>query len=143
MHQYLIDTNILIYHLAEEDAVELFFQTVNPLEDVLLYSFITRIELLGFPDLTDSQTQKINLLLTQFEKVDMNKEIENITIQLRSKKKIKIPDAIIAASAFYTNSTLVTRNVDNFKNIDGLEICNPFVSPEFDKAIKDPPNDTC
>ena len=128
MHQYLVDTNIFVYHLAEEEAVKLFFQTVNQLEDILFYSFITRIELLGFSDLTDSQSRRINILLTQFEKIEMNKEIENITIWLRTKNKIKIPDAIIAASALYTKSILVTRNVGDFKNINELEVYNPFVT---------------
>jgi len=41
--------------------------------------------------------------------------------------KIKIPDAIIAATTLSQNGCLVTRNVDDFKEISGLNIKNPFI----------------
>jgi len=38
----------------------------------------------------------------------------------------KLPDAIIAATAIFHNFTLLTRNVDDFKNISFLHILNPW-----------------
>lgn len=40
--------------------------------------------------------------------------------------KIKLPDAIIAATALANNKILVTRNVDDFMKVKSLEIFNPF-----------------
>jgi predicted nucleic acid-binding protein len=37
-----------------------------------------------------------------------------------------LPDAIIAATALAENFVLVTRNTDDFKNIAGLELLNPW-----------------
>lgn len=47
-------------------------------------------------------------------------------IRLRQQKKMKLGDAIIAATALEFGLPLVTRNVDDFKHVAGLEIINPF-----------------
>lgn len=44
--------------------------------------------------------------------------------QLRQQKKMKLGDAIIAATAFTYNIPLVTRNQDDFKHIPGLDLRN-------------------
>ena len=50
----------------------------------------------------------------------------NKTIELRKNLKIKIPDAIIAATALTNDLILVTRNTDDFRNMTGLEVMNPW-----------------
>ena len=42
------------------------------------------------------------------------------TIELRKKHKIKLPDAIIAATALAYKLTLISRNIKDFQRIDGL-----------------------
>ncbi len=123
---YVLDTNILIYYLAREPQINEFFSKLDIEEDQLYYSVITGIELLGFPDLTTAETVKIKELLGQFHKIDLTSAAESQTINIKTKQRVKIPDAIIAASTQITNSILVTRNVDDFKKIDGLTILNPF-----------------
>ncbi len=49
------------------------------------------------------------------------------SIEIRKLYTIKLPDAIIAATALAYNYTFVTRNTADFKNIDGLEIINPWL----------------
>lgn len=128
MKKYFVDTNILIYHLSGEPAIEDFFSSLQPANDKLYCSFITRIELLSFPDLTEEEKDKVQMLLALFEKISINESIEEEATRIRSLKRIKIPDAIIAASALYTSSVLVTRNTKDFKNIEGLGVLNPFES---------------
>jgi len=41
--------------------------------------------------------------------------------------KIKLPDAIIAATALIEGFILVTRNTDDFKKFPTLELLNPFL----------------
>jgi len=43
------------------------------------------------------------------------------------KYKIKLPDAIIAATAIVYDLILVTRNISDFKNIDGLHVVDPHM----------------
>lgn len=47
------------------------------------------------------------------------------TISIRKKRKIHLPDAIIAATATLNNYILVTRNIKDFDNIKGLRLINP------------------
>jgi predicted nucleic acid-binding protein len=54
----------------------------------------------------------------------LSEEIVNRTIQLRKQKKIKLGDAIIAATALVHNLQLVTRNIRDFKGIEDLEGIN-------------------
>lgn len=41
---------------------------------------------------------------------------------------MKLGDAIIAATALGYGQALVTRNVDDFKHIVGLQLINPFTA---------------
>ena len=56
----------------------------------------------------------------------LTKKIADRSIEIRREYKIKLPDAVIAATASSKNLTLVTRNDDDFKDIQYLEIYNPF-----------------
>lgn len=47
------------------------------------------------------------------------------TIAIRKSKKIKLPDAIIVATALVYNLTLVSRNIDDFNTIQGLNLIDP------------------
>jgi len=126
--RYLYDTNIFIYYLADELAVSsLFVEDFLNLHEILVSS-IVRIELLSFSGLSEKEEQSIEDLLSQFNFVPLLREIEDQTIQLKRKHKIKLPDAIIAATALHKDTVLVTRNVSDFQGISELKIENPFVN---------------
>jgi predicted nucleic acid-binding protein len=48
------------------------------------------------------------------------------TISLKRTLKIKLPDAVIAATAIVNNLTLISRNDEDFRKISGLKYLNPF-----------------
>ena len=56
----------------------------------------------------------------------MTDEIVDLTIDIRRQSKIKLPDAVIAATSLNNNLILITRNDKDLKDIKGLEIYNPF-----------------
>ena len=58
--------------------------------------------------------------------IELEPEIKIMTAELRKKHRIKLPDAIIAATAIAYSLTLVTRNTDDFRNIPDLNIIDPF-----------------
>ena len=126
MNKLLFDTNILIYYLNGNNTSKLFFEKALQKGHSISYSFITKLELFSYGELLFDDEFIINNLLNELTKVNYNSIIEGVTISVRKKNKIKIPDAIIAALAIYTSSTLVTRNIKDFKNIDGLKLLNPF-----------------
>jgi len=126
--RYIYDTNIFIYYLADDKTVHSWFAEEFLNLHEILVSPIIRIELLSFAGLSKDEEQSIEDLLSQFNIVPLLREIENQTIQLKRKYKIKLPDAIIAATAIHQDAVLVTRNVGDFQGITGLKIKNPFIN---------------
>ena len=51
----------------------------------------------------------------------MNSEIKDLTIEIRKKAKLKLPDSIIAATAYYSKTPLLTSD-KQFRQIEELEI---------------------
>jgi toxin FitB len=85
-------------------------------------SIINKIELLGFSMVTPEIiefTDSTNI-------INSTEDVANQTINLRKKRKIKLPDAIIAATALVHNLTLISRNTKDFDEIDGLQFINPY-----------------
>jgi len=46
---------------------------------------------------------------------------------------MKLPDGVIAATCLINDLTLVTRNTDDFRNIESLKLFNPFQFPPNDQ----------
>ena len=89
-------------------------------------SIITKIEFLGWQDYNERQYQQAVRFTDSAQIFPLTGSIANKTIELKRKKRIKLPDAVIAATCLENNFTLVTRNQDDFKGIEDLEIYNPF-----------------
>jgi hypothetical protein len=123
--QCLFDSNILIYHLNGE----LNEKGTNLLEEALTdegaYSVISKIELLGFAQSEEDEAQGRKLLSYLLE-IPLNSEIAEQTIQIRKAYKIKLPDAIIAATALINGFMVVSRNKKDFARISNLILINPF-----------------
>ena len=112
--RYLLDTNAVIYLVNGRLSVPL------P-EGQYSVSIITEIELLSFAGLTAEEEQKINDLLKLLERVRLTDAIRDETIRLRRANRLKLPDAIIAASALVQSAVLMT-NDQAFVPIKDLEI---------------------
>lgn len=83
------------------------------------------MEILGYPFQDSNEERFIRELLAVFQILYVDRHIADITIEIRKKKRIKLPDALIAATAISENLHLVTRNIDDFSDIDVL-LRNPF-----------------
>jgi predicted nucleic acid-binding protein len=90
------------------------------------YSAITRLELFGYPNLRPADGTALRSLLGCFNEVEVSARVVDKAIELRQKRRIRVPDAIIAASALVTGATLITRNATDFKAIPGLDVVNPI-----------------
>ena len=124
-NRHLIDTNVWIDALAGRLSKAVFIKL--SLETAWTgFSAITRLELLGFPGLTNEEEKKLLQLLDPFEEVSVDSRIIDRAISIRKTGRIKVPDAIIAATALEKNSFLVTHNLADFKDIAGLKLIDPF-----------------
>ena len=120
--RYLIDSNIVIKFLGNllNENGRLFI--ANILDEEFNISVITEIEVLGHHSITEIEEMFMSLA-TVYE---LDSDIRVRTIELRKQQKIKLPDAIIAATALSHSFVLITQNERDFNNIVGLEVINPF-----------------
>ena len=106
----LIDTNIALYLFGGDS------QITNILEGQIVHiSFITELELLGYPDINSEEEKLINDFLENCVIIDINKKIKDGTIYFLRKYGIRIPDGIIAATAFYLGIPLLSADKDFIK----------------------------
>ncbi len=124
--EYLIDTNILIYFI-ENKIPENEFKKVNKIvKSSFNISCMTKIELLSWKKLEEYHFIELKKFLSNSTVFLLNEDLIEKTILLRKNHGIKTPDAIIGATALNNDLILVTRNVKDFKKINGLNIYNPF-----------------
>ena len=64
-------------------------------------------------------------MIDLFEVQFVDQDVAEKVIEIRKQNRIRLPDAIIAATAAVDNLCLVTRNIEDFKNIN-ITILNPF-----------------
>jgi len=113
--KFLADTNAVIYHLAGNKKLE------SILNDNLIYiSAITYAELLS-KELPSEEQIILQEYLSSLQIIHTNDFICEIAADLRKTYKLKLPDAIIAATSFFLNIPLISFD-DVFYKIDDLKI---------------------
>jgi len=87
---------------------------------------VTRIELLSWQKATKSQLAVLKDYIGASSVFGLSEAIVERTIDIRKKYRVKLPDAIIAATALVHDFVLITRNISDFKKILGLEVISPW-----------------
>lgn len=120
--RYLVDSNCIIDFCNGKltDTGKNFLIGIKP-----EISIVTNIELFATKNIEESEY----LLLKKFVSISTVHPItanliEN-TIYIRKNNKIKLPNALIAATALTYNFVLISRNTSDFKNVSGLNTINP------------------
>jgi hypothetical protein len=108
----VLDTNAVLYMLAGRLA-----RSLPP--DAYAVSVISEIELLSFPSLSPESEQQIRELLDAVDVIELDADIKKQAILVRRAHRLKLPDAIIAATAITSGAELAT-NDDHFKTVTGL-----------------------
>jgi predicted nucleic acid-binding protein len=102
--KFVLDTNIALYHLGNRLG--------NSLPSGIYFiSIITEMELLSYPGLSESETQRIYEFLGYLKIINIDDPIKTLAIQLRQQSKLKLPDAIIAATAISLEAILLTNDI--------------------------------
>lgn len=103
---------------------------IAALETILKTSFnisiMTKIEFFGFEKFSPDNFSEELRFIGNANVIPLTDEIADIAIDLRRKSRIKLPDAVIAATCLHDSLILITRNTRDFLGIPGLEIYNPF-----------------
>ncbi|MCJ8208741.1 type II toxin-antitoxin system VapC family toxin [Mucilaginibacter sp. RS28] len=117
----IFDTNVLIYlskYIIKPEEI------INEQSSI---SIITKIEALGYAFERREEYDLISNICSALSIIAITDSVAEETIRLRSKYKIKLPDAIIYATAAVENLPLLTNNISDFKMLDGnVKLINPF-----------------
>lgn len=89
-------------------------------------SVITEIELLCWKTANNQDLSILKKFITDIHVFELDKSIKLQTVKIRKTYNIKLPDAIIAATAFANDVILLTRNIKDFKKVRKLKVINPF-----------------
>ena len=127
--QFLIDTNTAIDFLDGKlpAASSIWLEQLLDTRQLAL-SVVVRIELLSWPG-PPSAMQALEDFIAASEQLPLDEPVIQQTISLRQQHRIKLPDAIIAATALVHELLLVTRNIKDFQIIAGLRVVNPHDTP--------------
>jgi predicted nucleic acid-binding protein len=120
--RYLIDTNTAIHYLdnkLNENAVELIESSEAQI------SVISRMELLVWPNASLQQLTILTLFVNASFVFNLDEPIILKAIEVRKKYRLKLPDAIIAATALVHDLTLITHDTKDFNSIQGLKTIDP------------------
>ncbi|GAB6012276.1 type II toxin-antitoxin system VapC family toxin [Viscerimonas tarda] len=120
--KYLIDTNVIIDFSQQRFTSSSSRRVAEILDNSPVISAITQIELLGFSVVP----QQIEDFIDIADILNIDRSVISKTIEIRRLYKIKLPDAIIAATAIENDLILLTHNISDFKKIRDLKLTNPY-----------------
>lgn len=107
----LIDTDIFIDHLRGA-------REFRPKRHRVHYSVVTKAELFA----GNSATDLCSRLLAPFREVEIDRAIAERAGRIARESGIRLPDALIAATALERGLGVVTRNRKHFEPISGIRL---------------------
>jgi predicted nucleic acid-binding protein len=128
MEQYLIDTNSVSDYLSASISASISAAGMALMDTAIdatpNISIITKIELLCW-NTDQTTTQNIQNFIADSVVLNIIPDVIAQCVSIRKGKKIKTPDAIIAATALAYGFTLIANNEKDFAYINELKIVNP------------------
>ncbi|MFA6376910.1 MAG: type II toxin-antitoxin system VapC family toxin [Candidatus Paceibacterota bacterium] len=120
---YTLDTNAIIYFLkGDEKATPILEKILKENCGSIYISSITELELFSFPDLSDKDGHDLEEIIATLATIPLDSRLARIAAWLRRQYGLKTADSVIAATAVFTGTTLVTRNIKDFNKISDFPI---------------------
>lgn len=114
MADLLVDTDVCIDHLVGRSRL-------SGHRSRLGYSVITRAELWAGAG-SEQESQRIRRLLGAMREFEVDRPVAERAGRIRHDLGIRLPDALIAATALVHGLTLDTRNLADFRRVPGLRL---------------------
>ena len=106
--RFLLDTNFILGMLKSTPEVLAVVDSSGLMAGQCAYSSITRMELLGYPGITEDEDALVRQQLSQLTHLSISLIVEDKAIELRRSRRVKLPDALIAATALCHRLELLT-----------------------------------
>lgn len=84
------------------------------------------METLGYAFSDENEKKAIETLLSVLFRLPIDEKVILKVISIRQTRKMKLPDAIIAATALIHDCMLITRNISDFSGLPGLVFLDPL-----------------
>lgn len=111
MADILVDTDLFVDHLRGSHELK-------PSKHRLHYSVITRAELFA----GNTATNLVSILLSPFREIPVDRDVAERAGRIRRESGIRMPDALIAATAIEHGLGLATRNRADFDKVRSLRL---------------------
>lgn len=118
---YTLDTNAIIYYLRDDPDVVPVLDDIVQRSMLLYVSPITETELFRFPRIDTTETERIENILRSTISIVIDSKIARMAGEIQWLYGLQTADGIIAATALFTGSTLLTRNIRDFHKIPQLK----------------------
>jgi len=115
-NKILVDTNLIILAIAGNQKARALLEG-----NTLFISIITEIELLSIPFASIQEEKLMIDFISHCNVIGLDNEVKRQAIPLRKKIKVKLPDAIIAASSLSKKIPLFTAD-KGFSKIQELSL---------------------
>lgn len=121
--ELVVDTNIIILTLGGNERLADYVEGRK-----LFVSVITEMEALSYPSLSKTERAKVEAYIGRCTVLGLGERVKREAIRIRSQYKVKLPDAIIAATAITLELPLLTADQGFVKLSADLEV-DLFQSP--------------
>ncbi len=113
----LVDTNIIILTLGGSKRLAEYVEGKR-----LFISVISEIEAFGYPGLTAKGRKQVEAYVGRCTVLGLTDKVKDETIAIRARYRSKVPDAIIAATAWTFGLTLLTADKGFVKLAEIIEV---------------------
>ena len=121
----LVDSNVIIDYVSNRIPEKSAKQLDIYFNSNFSVSIISKIEVLGF-NTQEYELEQLESFIQLSSIVYIDEAVADKTIEIRRMKRIKLPDAIIAATALVQNCILLSHNTTDFNKIEGLQVWDPY-----------------
>lgn len=115
-NKLILDTNAIISHLNGSKKLEAILEGCS-----IFISSITYTELFSFAKLTEADISFLKAYIAELQIVHTNNFICDTAAEIRRNNKIKLPDALVAATSIYLDVPIITFDTD-FEKIENIRI---------------------
>jgi predicted nucleic acid-binding protein len=106
--RFMLDTNVIIDTLNNDLDLLAFLETFPDCE--IYINPVVAIEVLAKASMSEAEEAAVHALLDSFKWTEIDKAVCEVAIQIRRAKELRLPDALIAASAITINATVLSND---------------------------------
>ena len=115
-NKLFVDTNILIFLLNGDPDIAKILDGKE-----LVISVITELELKSFPQISEKELKVIDDLVNECQVINLNQEVKKLAVEIRRASNLKLPDAIVASSSYYSKLPIFTADKE-FEKLDEIDV---------------------